>query len=95
MIERLDSIRGAWNEDTVRLIKKVNEIVDTLNGESGKKVAQDPRETKEREKGKTDTKVKTPHKTADKDKVGAETGPEMTMGTLTRKKERTTSTRGY
>lgn len=93
MIERLRAPQGAWDEDTVKVIEKVNEIVDILNGGNGKKTTPTPRETKER--GKANTKVReTTRQPSDKDEVKAKANVTMTMGTPTQKKERDISTRG-
>ena len=47
MIQKLGPQRGAWNEDTVRIIEKVNEIVDLLNGKNEKKTTLDQPKPKE------------------------------------------------
>lgn len=40
MIKRLEPQQGEWSEDTARIMAKVNELIDTLNGE--KKEASEP-----------------------------------------------------
>ena len=94
MIKRLGPQRGAWNDDIVQLIGKVNEIVDVLNGKNGRTAAPDPRETKERGKGKVNTKAKDADQSQDKAKVKPETKATTTVGTLTPKKEKDYTTRG-
>lgn len=71
MIEKIAPQSGAWNEDTTRIIEKLNEIVDILNGKNdkdqknGKKTAPDigkakgKEEANVRQKGiEEDTNVK-------------------------------------
>jgi hypothetical protein len=101
MIEWLGPQRGAWNDDITRLIEKVNELVDIVNGNSGKKEISDSRNTKEREKekekvpAKVSTKVMTTHQSQDKDETKAKAKVTSTVGTQTPKKERNYATRGY
>ena len=101
MIERLGPQRGAWNDDITRLIEKVNELVDIVNGDSEKKEIPDSRVAKEREKekekvpAKVSTEVKTTHQSRDKDETKAKAGVTATVGTTTPKKERDYATRGY
>ena len=95
MIEKLGPQRGAWNDDIVQLIGKVNELVDVLNGKNEGMTTQDPRETKERGKGKVNTKVKTSHQPRDKVKAKPEAKATTTVGTPTPKKGKDYTTRGW
>jgi hypothetical protein len=94
MIQKLGPQHGAWNEDTVRIIGKVNEIVDLLNGKNEKKTTLDPKEAKERGKGKANTKVNTTDQLQDKAKAKPKARVTTTVGTLTPKKEKDHTTRG-